>query len=90
MVRFENVNQNSARNFNRVTVGNITLYFSYETVVAFRTPQTGFVVSENVWSRTTGKHLNWISGKSDRIPHAEFERKLEIVLENINVILEVA
>lgn len=45
-----------------VTVGNVTLWFSYRTVVAFSTPETGLVVRENDWKGTTGKHLNWIDG----------------------------
>ena len=59
-------------------VGELTVYFSYTTPVAFHTPKTGLVVSENVWSRTTGKHLNWIDGgtKKDRIPHEDFTRQL--------------
>ena len=40
-------------------------YFSYETLVAFRSDKHGLVVRENVWSNTTGKHLNWISRDKD-------------------------
>lgn len=42
----------------RVTVGSLVLVFSYSTVVAFYHPETGWVASVNVWSATTGKHLN--------------------------------
>lgn len=63
---------------NYVTVGDITLAFSYETVVAFNTPDTGWVVSENVWSRTTGKHLGAIAGSGyPKTPHAEFQERLD-------------
>ena len=52
-------------------------YFSYRTLVAFRTPDTGLVVHENNWSQTTGKHLNWIDGggtkKKDRLSGGEFK-----------------
>ena len=62
----------------RVDVGNLTLWYSYKTVIAFRAPGTGRVVSENAWSTTTGKHLNQIDGgdKKNRLPRAEFEDKL--------------
>lgn len=65
-----------------VEVGSLHLYFSYETIVAFRAPQTGFIVSENVWSKTTGKHLNWIDPyKSNRVKHTDFELILSKVLK---------
>lgn len=82
MVRLRNMNENTARNFNMVEVGNLDLYFSYETVVAFRSPKTGLVISENVWSSTTGKHLNWINPDKDRrVKHEEFEKLLKETLE---------
>jgi hypothetical protein len=63
-----------------VDVGSLTLYFSYNTVVAFR-DNVDFQISENVWSRTTGKHLNWLDpDKSKRLPNSEFEERLENVL----------
>lgn len=43
-----------------VDVGNLTLYFSYKTVVAFSDGYNKTVVSENNWGPTTGKHLNAI------------------------------
>ena len=43
----------------KVSIGTLTLYFSYETVVAFAVPG-GLICSENIWSTTTGRHLNWI------------------------------
>jgi hypothetical protein len=57
-----------------VQIGDLTLAFSYETVVGFATPSTGWVVSENVWSRTTGKHLNRLPRGTirERISHDEF------------------
>lgn len=44
-------------NFTEVRVGPVDLYFSYRTIVAFSAPGFGRVISENVWSQTTGKHL---------------------------------
>ncbi len=38
-----------------------TLYYSYDTIVAFR-GSDGLKVRQNEWNTTTGKHLNWIDG----------------------------
>ena len=43
-----------------VTIGNLDLYFSYETLVAFNSRRVGFWISKNIWSTTTGRHLNEI------------------------------
>lgn len=70
----------------RVEIGDVTLYFSYKTLVAFRAPGKGLVVSENVWGPTTGKHLNWIGGsKKDRLSRTEFESQWKAVAEQFNV-----
>jgi len=60
-----------------VTIGNLTVYFSYQTPIAFQTAKTGLVCRVNDWSTTTGKHLNAIQpNKAKRIPGAEFEKQL--------------
>ena len=84
MVRLRNCNQNGAKNFNKVEIGDLELYFSYETCIGFRTSKTGLVVSKNIWGSTTGKHLNWIDGgsKEGRIPNDEFEKQLNELLES--------
>ena len=69
-------------NFARVDIGDITVYFSYSTIVAFRTPGSGLVCSENVWSQTTGKHLNFIQpNKARRVPHDEYTAALRLALD---------
>lgn len=83
---FRNYGNYSSDNYRahslKFTVGNLTVYFSYETPVAFWYPSTGIVIRENDWGTTTGKHLNWIdSDKSKRISGEEFEKKLNKVLE---------
>ena len=66
-----------------VSVGNLTLNFSYNTVIAFNSPFSGFVISQNIWSVTTGRHLNEISpDKNIRIPNEEFNQKLSEVLKH--------
>ncbi len=68
------------RNLTRIRAGKITYYVSYKTVVAFETRDDGLIVSRNVWSNTTGKHLNHIDSgnKKDRLPREEFKRRLAI------------
>ena len=65
----------------RVEIGNLTLWFSYETIIAFQTGGKRFVC-ENVWSPTTGKHLSRIDGgiadaKKSRTKRYEFSRLLD-------------
>jgi hypothetical protein len=65
-----------------VEIGNLTLYFSYETIVAFR--HKGMrIVSKNIWSNTTGRHLNEIDGgmKENRYEHDDFKRLLDDALK---------
>ena len=66
----------------QVDLPGLTLYFSYETVVAFNGSAYQTIVSENDWGPTTGKHLNWIDGgrKASRVPRDEFERLLKAEL----------
>ena len=53
------------------------LYFSYETCVAFRGEDGKLIVSENVWSRTTGKLLNELQpDKTLRHDYEEFSKRL--------------
>lgn len=44
----------------KVDLGEIELYYSYETIVAYSDIKDGLVCSLNSWGVTTGKHLNWI------------------------------
>ena len=69
----------------------MTLYFSYDTCVAFRgyinENEYGLFVCKNVWGTTTGKHLNWIDGGSEkrrkeRLSEKEFEKKFRLALKN--------
>ena len=57
----------------------IIYYKSYSTIVAFEYPGHQLVVRDNVWSTTTGKHLNWISSKKYRLPSDKFEAELKKV-----------
>ena len=76
-------NQNYGAHTMCVEVGDMTVYFSYQTPVAFRAPGYGLMKSENVWSRTTGKHLRMI-GSGNEIPNPEWEKMYQKALsENV-------
>lgn len=65
-----------------VGVGELDLFFSYETLVAFSLPGVGRIVHENIWSTTTGKHLNAIDKKQGkRLGTEEFNALLQSTLE---------
>ena len=69
-------------NLTRVIVGDLSIWFSYETPIAFKVYGQPRVVRENVWGPTTGKHLNSIDGgtekaKARRVSSDEFDRALD-------------
>lgn len=75
-------------NKNVVSLGSLRLYFSYETIIAFSTPATGLVCSENDWSTTTGKFLNEIQpAKELRTPYGKFCEQLDAILSKIEATL---
>ena len=73
----------------RVDFDNLTLWYSYNTIIAFATRigTYGRVVRQNDWSTTTGKHLNAIDGgnKKGRIPGDQFEAQLADVLKKLGL-----
>ena len=74
MTRMENI----CKNLHKVIDDNKTLYFSYETCIAFKI-NGKLTVCENIWSRTTGNHLNLIDNgdKKSRISYKDFINKLD-------------
>lgn len=67
----------------RLDIGVLTLWFSYDTVVAFQVDGHLRRVCENCWQTTTGKHLNWIDGgdKKSRLAADIFENELAALLK---------
>ena len=68
--------------FTKINVGALTVWFSYETPIAFKVDGQPRVVRENIWSTATGKHLNSIDGggkeaKAERVSSVEFNRALD-------------
>ena len=74
--------ENYGVNCLKVDLGTIILWRSYDTIVAYRDEQDGWVIAENTWGTTTGKHLNWIhSDHSIRKDWETFETMLAAALE---------
>lgn len=76
MIEFKQI----ASNFISVQIDDVTLFFSYKTVVAVAIQGRGFYASENQWSITTGRHLTQHFGKGSRTPAGifnEFVSRLE-------------
>jgi len=62
----------------------ITVYFSYETIIAIKIDDELFI-SKNIWGSVTGRHLNAINDdKSIRIDYEEIER----ISEDISLYIE--
>ena len=63
-------------NFTKVISGDCVYFFSYETCIAFAI-NGELVISKNIWSNTTSKHLNLIdTDKTIRIDYLDFKEEL--------------
>lgn len=62
---------------------NVTVWFSYETPIAFfvQGVEGRLIVSENIWSRTTAKHINQVKStyiNVEQVDNEEFVEALRI------------
>ena len=67
-----------APNFYRISINDLTLWVSYSTMIAFEIEGQSRVVSENIVSNSTGKHLNLLGMKNKRVSRGDFEKLWEI------------
>lgn len=67
----------------QVSIGSFAVWFSYNTIVAFKTPGEPIRVHKNVWGTTTGKHLNAIDSgeKKSRLDSEDFKKELTKALK---------
>jgi hypothetical protein len=85
-----NISSNYGLNSVKVIIGELTLWFSYQTVIAFQQGWGETVITENIWGTTTGKHLNEIDpDHSIRLPNNKFEIRLQSVLAEYKLIAPV-
>jgi hypothetical protein len=63
------------------------IWFSYDTIVAFEKSNGCRYVSQNIWTNTTGKHLNAIDDgdKKSRLSTEDFQRELNAFKEELNL-----
>lgn len=70
-----------------IKVGERTIYFSYDTPIAFIGQNSkgklwGLTVCRNIWGSTTGKHLNAINpNHKTRLEREKFKEELTEFLE---------
>ncbi len=73
----------STRNLYYKDEDGIRVFYSYTTPVAFIDSDNTLIISENVWSMTTAKHLNWIEDfcgverKQSRTKNSVFKESLK-------------
>lgn len=68
-----------APNFFCLDLWDLTLWFSYKTCIAFEIDGAAYK-SENIWTKTTAKHLNQIF--AEEVPNQEFENRLAEFMVN--------
>ena len=66
----------STRNFYQHTINGLTLYFSYQTLIAIDN-----LISVNKWSVTTARHLYWINPDHD-IRVKDFDEQARKILKD--------
>lgn len=66
-------------NFNSVIIKDVILYFSYETLIGVSKGSTT-LIAKNEWSRTTGKHINYIK----KLHNSYFEVEYKEIEEFVN------
>jgi hypothetical protein len=63
--------------FVRMVTDKYSFYFSYSECIAFRVKGKLFCC-ENRWTKTTGKHINFVEpNHKERLPYADFIKLLE-------------
>lgn len=75
-----------AQNLHKLTTDKLEIWFSYEIPVAFGIIggfcEYKMYITKNIWSSTTGKHLNMIDPDgSKRVENSEFNKLLEEALK---------
>lgn len=71
------LDQHGDSKFYEVRIGNLWLWFSYATLIAFGSHRGLGWVTENMWGPTTGKHINEIirNFPCTQLSRPEFERR---------------
>ena len=80
-ININNYVGNNQHNAMCIEINDLTIYLSYQTVIAF-SDSGKLTIIKNYWSTTTGKHLNAINrDKSIRLDNDQFEKELQKLLK---------
>lgn len=68
-------------NLYEVMVGDIIVWFSYTTPIAFKVGLDNILISENIWTKTTGKHINYVKTVAEytEVPYEEFNNRCNYI-----------
>lgn len=73
-------------NKNEVTIGDLTIYFSYKTPIAY-TYKGDFKCRQNSWGNTTGKFLNYLCpDKKERIDGVLFDASINNLIASLGLV----
>jgi len=81
------IQQSQNGKLTRLYLGNIVIWFSYETPVAYSVPGiAGVVTSDKGWTQTTRRHIATIPGRRAPIAHDDFMRGLNLIRGSVAAI----
>lgn len=69
-------------NMHQISIAGYTYFFSYETPIAFKPHGSPAYVTQNMWGKTTGKHINYIKEHYDhiQISKQEFDEAMAMMI----------
>lgn len=77
--------QSQNNKLTQLSLGNVILWFSYSTCVAYRAPGTRHVVtSDKGWTETTRRHIGSIPNRGVPVPHRIFTAGLENIMSHLS------
>lgn len=70
-------------NFYTVKIANLRVWYSYKTPIAYKYDGEPVMVSKNMWSRTTGKHINQIKKEHNyiEVDHSEILKVTKVTYD---------
>lgn len=77
--------QSSNNKLTRLSLGNVIIWFSYSTPVAYSAPGTrGVITSDKGWTETTRRHIGTIVGRRSPVAHRIFTAGLENIMSHLS------
>lgn len=68
-------------NFSKLIVDNATIWFSYETPIAFKVKYSinDTFIAKNQWSRTSGKHINRVKEEVEWYTEVDYKDLVSLI-----------